>query len=302
MMAVQGWGFMTATDQSYRFSGGRTGFLLIHGLGGTPMELRFIAQGLARHGFTVHCPQLAGHCGSEDDIKATGWKDWYASVEAAHAELRKHCDVVIAGGLSMGAILALHLASRHPENVHGTALFAPTLWLNGWSVPWYAKLFGLITQKWAADHIPFVEREPYGIKDGRVRQLVLSALESGDSSKAGFFSTPGSSMLELRWLVKAVKRELGNIRQPALILHPRDDDRSDIDNAVYLQRKLGGLVDMVVLDDSYHIITLDRQRHIVIDRAASFGAWVTSQEGEKASTAAAVKAASTHSIARGKQS
>ena len=158
-------------------------------------------------------------------------------------------------------------------------------------MPWYAKLFRLVLTKWAANLIPFVEREPYGIKDGRVRQLILSALQSGDSSKAGFFSTPGATMLELRWLVQTVRKELANIRQPALIIHPREDDRSDIRNSMYLQRHLGGLVDMVVLDDSYHIITLDRQRHIVVDRTNTHAAWVIKQLDDRASSAAAIMAA-----------
>ena len=48
-------------DRSLFLPGGRVGILLIHGLGGTPVELRFIAQGLARAGHTVYCCQLAGH-------------------------------------------------------------------------------------------------------------------------------------------------------------------------------------------------------------------------------------------------
>ena len=46
------------------------GFLLIHGLGGTPIEMRYVAQGLARAGHTAHVPQLAGHCGTAADLKA----------------------------------------------------------------------------------------------------------------------------------------------------------------------------------------------------------------------------------------
>jgi esterase/lipase len=57
-------------DRSFRLAGGCTGFLLIHGLGGTPVEMRYIAQGLARAGYTVHVPQLAGHCGSVENLKA----------------------------------------------------------------------------------------------------------------------------------------------------------------------------------------------------------------------------------------
>jgi carboxylesterase len=74
---------VTIPDRSFAIEAGRIGFLLIHGLGGTPNEHRFIAAGLARHGYTVHCPQLAGHCGSYENLRATGWKDWYASSEAA---------------------------------------------------------------------------------------------------------------------------------------------------------------------------------------------------------------------------
>jgi carboxylesterase len=146
--------------------------------------------------------------------------------------------------------------------------------LDGWSVPWHARLFRLVHTHWFANKINFVEREPYGIKDSRLRQMVKDALFSGDPSQAGLFSTPGGPMLELRRLVKVVLKELGSITQPALILHPREDDRSSIRNSFHLQRKLGGLVDMVVLDDSYHIITVDRQRDIVVGRSVSFTSWL----------------------------
>jgi len=270
-----------AIDQSYRIGGGRVGFLLIHGFGGTPVEMRYVAQGLARAGHTVHCPQLAGHCGSEADIKATGWKDWYRSVEAELDVLRAKCDVVVAGGLSAGGLLALRLAAHRPEDVDGTVLFAPTLALNGWAVPWYARLFGLVHYRPFADLIPFEERYPFGIKDERVRLITREALESGESFGAGLFRTPGGVILELRWLVKDLRRKLRTIRQPTLIVHPREDDRSDLDNAIYLQRRLGGLVETLVLDDSYHIVTLDRQRGLVVERTVAFTNWLAERRAER---------------------
>lgn len=261
---------MSIIDRSLYFSGGRTGVLLIHGLGGTPIEMRFIAVGLARAGYTVSCPQLAGHCGGADDLRATRWQDWYASVVSAHEKLRKECDVIIVGGLSMGAVMALQLAADRPDSVHGAALYAPTLELDGWSIPWYARLFKLVWHRWVADRFDFVERDPFGIKDPRVRGLVTAALQSGDSSQAGQLSTPGSTMLELRRLANSVRRALGRIRQPVLLLHPRDDDRASLRNAFHLQMNLGGRVEAVVLDDCYHIITLDRQRHVVLERTSQF--------------------------------
>ena len=173
------------------------------------MELRYVAQGLARDGHTVHVPQLAGHCGTVEELKATGWTDWYASVEREHDRLKAHCDAVVVGGLSVGCILALHLAASRPETVSGLALYAPSLWLDGWGMPWHAALFRLVTQKWCADWFPFAERHPWGMKDQRLRALIERAIKkSGDSSRAGIAALPGSLMLlELRWLVQRVRAE-----------------------------------------------------------------------------------------------
>jgi carboxylesterase len=266
---------MAIKDHSETFRGGPVGFLLIHGLGGTPVEMRFVGIGLARAGYTVRCPQLAGHCGSFEDLRATGWRDWYATVAEAHAELRRTCKKVIVGGLSMGAILALHLAAERPGDVHGAALFAPTLKLDGWGIPWYSALFNLVRDRRTADLVTFSERQPYGIKDPRVRALVMAAVNSGDSSQAGQLTNPGRVMLELRWLVATVKRELQGIRQPVLIVHPREDDRASLRNAAYLQGALGGMVETCVLDDSYHIVTVDRQRDLVVQRTAAFARRIT---------------------------
>ncbi len=259
--------------------GGNTGFLLIHGLSGTPVELRYVANGLARAGHTVSCPQLAGHCGTLEEFRRSTWQDWYASVEAALHQLSQRCEHVLVGGLSMGAILSLRLAARRPDIVKGGVLFAPTLWLDGWGVPWYSRFFNLVLQKRVADLFWFSERAPYGIKDQRLRAIIADAIHSGDPSKAGFLSIPGGPMLELRWLVNEVRRDLGSIEQPVLILHPRHDDRASLRNTTYLERHLGGRVEKVVLEDSYHVITLDRQRDVVLEKTAKFAESVVARIG-----------------------
>jgi carboxylesterase len=170
----------------------------------------------------------------------------------------------------MGGLLALRLASLNPEKVRGAMVYAPTLWLNGWGVPWYSRLFELVRQKWFADLMTFTERPPYGIKDHRLRALIAEALHSGDPSKAGFFSIPGGLMIELRWLVRDVKKRLSSVKQPVLVLHPREDDRASLANAFHLQKNLGGRVETVILEDSYHVITLDRQRDVVLQKSVAF--------------------------------
>ncbi len=264
---------MTATaitDASFKLKGGRIGILLLHRLCGTPVEMRFVAQGLAKLGYTVHCPMLAGHCGSAADITASSWSDWYRSAEQALFELRKDCDVVIAGGLSTGAVLALMLAAKNPRHVQATTLLAPTLWLNGWMIPWYAKMFRLVSHKWLANAFSFAHHAPYGIKDARIRDFIQRARASNGATVTGHPVTPGGALFEHRRLVQAVRKLLPAIRQPSLILHPLDDDYAALSNATYLRDGLSGPVELVVLNDCYHIITVDRQRHLVVDAIAQF--------------------------------
>lgn len=267
---------MTKRDQSYRIAGGTTGVLLLHGLCGTPAELRFVANTLARQGYTVHCPMLAGHGGSPALLEASSWTDWYESASRALDELRAQCDTVVVGGLSTGAILALLLAGRRPADVHGVKLYSPTLWLDGWRVPWYARLFRLVTQKWLARLIKFPAPHQYGIKDARIREFVQSAMAQGDkNAPPPLTGMSGAVVLERRWLVAAARRVVGAITQPVLIVHPREDDFAGLSNVAYLQRRLAGAVETVILEDSYHIVTVDRQRHVVADRSAAFVAAVS---------------------------
>jgi carboxylesterase len=264
-------------DRSLFLQRGRVGVLLIHGLGGTPVELRFIAQGLARAGYSVYCCQLAGHCGTPEELRRASWREWCRSVEAAHAKLSQHCNVILAGGLSMGGILAIHLAQNRPAGVQGLLLYAPTLKLDGWSMPWHSVFLQYVRPLPVRLEFDLAEREPYGLKDERVRRLVLSSMQSGDSGVAGVFSTPMRSFANFNSLVAAVKPNLRKVRQPVLIVHPREDDIASLKNAQYLQANLGGLVDTLILDDSYHMVTLDQQRHIVADRTARFVSWVEAQ-------------------------
>jgi carboxylesterase len=263
-------------DRSLFFEGGRTGVLLIHGLGGTPTELRFIAQGLARAGRTVLCCHLAGHCSTPEELRRSTWREWYASVAAAHDRLKEHCDVILAGGLSMGGILALRLAQLRRDELHGLLIYAPTLRLDGWAMPWHSSILRYVKPTPVPLEFDLPEREPYGLKDERVRALVVSSMQSGDSSQAGVFSTPLRSLANFNALVDQVKRRLGDVRQPALLVHPRNDDIASLKNTQYLQSHLGGLVDTLVLDNSYHMVTLDQQRHVVAERTDRFVNWVES--------------------------
>ncbi|MCV0369171.1 alpha/beta fold hydrolase [Filomicrobium sp.] len=255
---------------SIHYGGGKVGVLLFHSLGGTPMELKFLAQGIARNGYTVSCPMLPGMANGTDVLSLSRWQDWYAEADKAFDELKAKCDTVLIGGLSAGSIVAMRLAQQRSNEVEGLLVFAPTLWPNGWAIPWYFNFYRLVTQRWFARMFRFKQREPHGIKDERVRNFMIEAFKGSGPGVEQAYARSGVMVLEFHRLVKAVKRNLGACTAPAIIVHPRHDDQSNLSNTLVLQKDLGGYVETIVLDDSYHMVTLDRQRDIVMERAVDF--------------------------------
>jgi carboxylesterase len=248
--------------------GGSRGVLLVHSLGGSPLELKFVAQSLARQGMTVYCPVVPGLTFGTDVSGMSTWRDWYHSVEQAFEQLKSVCDTVLLGGSSAGSILALRLAAHRQDEVSGLMLYAPTLSVNGWAIPRSIKLFHLVSDKWTARLFTFRTPAPHGIKDERVRNFALEAMKGALPSDITVRG--GGTVYEFFRLVRNVRPMLSAIKLHTLIFHPRADDQSDIKNTMHLQRKLGGLVEVCVLDDSYHLVTLDRQRGYVADRTIEF--------------------------------
>ncbi|MBA2125852.1 esterase [Hyphomicrobium methylovorum] len=250
--------------------GGSTGVLLVHSLGGSPLEMKSVAHALSRKGLTVYCPVVPGLTFGTDVSGLSTWQDWYASVSKAFDDLKGMCDNVIIGGASAGSILALRLAAYRQDQISGLMLYAPTLSVNGWAIPKIIRLFHLVTDKWTARLFKFRTPAPYGIKDERIRNFALEAMRGSDNLPADITMRGGGTVYEFFSLVRNVRPMLRLVKLHTLIFHPRHDDQSDIKNTMALQRKLGGMVEVSVLDDSYHLVMLDRQRGYVVDRTVEF--------------------------------
>ena len=262
-------------DSSYFLNGNRNGVLLIHGLTGTPNEMRIIAKGLNQAGFTVYAMQLAGHCGDEADLCRTTWQDWYQSVQQAADFLKQHVDHLFVAGLSMGALLSLKLAADYPQLVKGVGVYGVTFTYDGWSMPFWAKqLFFLLTflkKLHLFQKTSFIEKPPYGLKDERIRATVAASMFSGDSTAAGLAGNPFPALAEMQWLAKKVRQQLPQVIAPCLIMHSGHDDIANINtNARLVEKNVSGPTRFVVLDDSYHLITIDRQRREVINESVQF--------------------------------
>ena len=81
---------------------------------------------------------------------------------------------------------------------------------------------------------------------------------------------PGTGMAEMHRLGRALKKQLPHIRTPTLILHAREDDLSAPRNACYIRRHIGAPSELRWVDDSYHMIHIDRQYRQVADCTADY--------------------------------
>ncbi|MHB8535307.1 MAG: alpha/beta hydrolase [Sulfuricaulis sp.] len=254
---------------------GKTGVLLVHGITGAPTEMKPLIRKLAAQGFTVACPQLAGHCSTLKELKKTRWQDWYATLEASLEFLRGECDTVFVSGLSMGALLALKLAADHPGRIAGVATLSATFFYDGWNVPHLKQRFllPLVIYSPLRHFISYHEPSPYGIKDERIRHLIAAVYEGNNANmpeKFGYSEFPAVTIRETFRLIRALKRDLAKVAAPLLIVHSTEDDMASLENAKFLAARVSSRnVETFYLDDTYHVLTLDKRKddvaHQVID-------------------------------------
>jgi len=264
---------------------GEDAVLLVHGLTGTPAEMRHTAKRLMRQGFSVMCPQLAGHCGSVGDLKKSKWQDWYGTIERAFEALKTEHPHVYVSGLSMGALIALKLAEEKGQRVDGLGLLSTTFFYDGWNMPKFGRRVFLPI----ALHSPlkyflsWKETPPYGIKCERTRALVHAILENRDAlaaEKVGIFSTPGVTVNESVKLIKAAKKALPKVQSPTLIVHSTEDDMASVKNAHYVaQRISSSKIETFFVDDTYHVLTLDKRKDDVARRLGEFFKHCTATHG-----------------------
>jgi carboxylesterase len=238
--------------------GGEQTVLLIHGLTGNPFEMKFLAEKLNKAGFTVSAPCLPGHSQTLADLKRTHWQDWYGRARERYLELKQQHGQVGVAGLCMGAVVALELAAEFPE-IPAVSLMSTTLFYDGWTIPWYSFLIPLAYYTPAKYFYSFTERPPYGIKNERLRKLVLQ-----NTATLVYDEVPGVVMDQNFRLINKVKQHLPQIKTPLLLLHAREDDTASIKNAEYVEKHVASTsIRKVVLENSYHMITIDNDRALV---------------------------------------
>jgi carboxylesterase len=233
--------------------------LLIHGLTGTPYEMRYLGERLAARGVRVRGVRLAGHAGMPEELGAVGYDNWYESVVNGLEELRQYGEPIVVVGLSMGAVLSARLAADQGESVAGLALLAPAFFLptsTSLALRGLRGLLGSITER-----IYLFNPGASDIHDAAARSIHPNCR-----------LMPLSAPLKLLDLSAVVKPMLSRITQPALVMHARRDHTCPIrKNVDYLMKHLGSAEKRAIeLDESYHVITVDSEKERLADEVGEF--------------------------------
>jgi len=238
-------------------AGARTSVLLIHGLSGTPFEMRFLGERLNASGARVYGVRLAGHAGTFEELGAASCEQWYASALKSFERLRQCGEPVVVAGLSMGAVLAARLAADRGLEIAGIVMLAPAFFLPLWV---RAPLKALRTLGPLTDRI-YLRGRGSDIRDDDARAIHPSAR-----------LMPLSSVLELLKLSAAVRPRLGQITQPVLIIHGRHDHTCPMRrNVNFLMKHLGSTQKRaLILENSFHLITVDSEKERVASEVIAF--------------------------------
>jgi carboxylesterase len=252
--------------------------ILIHGLTGTPNEMRFLANYLNKKGYTVICPRLANHGEPLPVLKHTRWQELYRSVRD-HDDVKKALagnGPVFAAGLSMGALLTLVLADELKERISGVTCLAPTLFYDGWNTPG-AKFFMPLACTPIKYFFYFKEEPPYGIRNEAIQSRVHKYYSNAsldhmeNVAQYGYPFYPVTQLYQLKLLVKYLSKRLGRMKTPVQLIQAKDDDMTSIKNSKYIyDRVKSEMKEMIFLYNSYHVISVDQERDIVAEKMEGF--------------------------------
>ncbi|MFT4108066.1 alpha/beta hydrolase [Propionicimonas sp.] len=227
---------------------GSVGVLFCHGFTGSPWSLREWATVTADAGYRVSLPRLPGHGTSWEELNLTGWRDWYATVERAFAELRASCDAVFVTGLSMGGALALRLAEKHPDEVAGLVLVNP-------AVLGYPKMRA----------VPVVSKVRASAK------AIGSDIAAEHIDEFAYERTPLKAAHSMMRMWVDVRACLDLVSCPLLLFRSSTDHVVPAASTAFVRSHVSSdEITERVLDRSYHVATMDHDKEQIFTESLEF--------------------------------
>lgn len=233
----------------FAFDGGPHGVLLIHGFTGTPQGMREWGESLNEKGYAVSGPRLPGHGTRPEDLHDVTFADWVAEAERAFRGLIERCEQVFIGALSMGSLIALDLAARFPADVAGLALVNPFLF----------------TKDPRAKLAPLIGKIPLLLKG------VFDDVADPTRHELGYPKLSSKASASMLAAAARVRGNLSAVKAPTIVFVSKQDHVVDNDCARAVIAEVGSAdKELVWLDRSYHVATIDYDRQIIFDQSAGF--------------------------------
>ncbi len=238
---------------SFFWKNGDVGVLLFHGFTATTVEVRGLAEYLRGQGFSVAGPLLPGHGTNPEDMNRATWRSWVQTAETALFEMTQNCKAVFVGGESMGGLLALYLAERHPE-IAGLLLYSPAL-----------KTPGL----WKTLFVwPF-------------KNYIWKANTDESMPWQGYNVIPLKAAVQLFLLQQIVKMKIKSVKRPVLLVLGSNDHTISNLYALSTYQRLPNLQkEKHILQESGHVILLDSQKEMAFTLTGHFIRRIMGESGE----------------------
>jgi carboxylesterase len=248
---------MSTAAQPELTGGRRIGVLVVHGFTGSPASMRPWAEDLAARGYAVEMPLLPGHGTRWPDMNKVTWADWVATVEGAFDKLSAENDAVVAVGLSMGGALSLRLAADRADDLAGVVMVNTAV----------------DTMRKDAVLLPVLKR-------------VVPAFPGirNDIKKPGmdeiaypYIPLKAAASMSAGWA--ELRRDLPKITIPVLYFRSKVDHVADISSSRAINAGLSSKdFEERILEDSYHVATIDNDAPRIFAESAEFIERVTSAE------------------------
>lgn len=238
------------STEPFFFPGGEPGVLLIHGFLTSPDEMRALGEYLASAGMTVYGIRLRGHGTRPRDLCDVRWKDWLADARRGLGRLRQSCEHTCVAGLSLGGVLALHLAALYPIDravVYGTP--DPTM----------ARHPAIRLAGAASRVIRYIPKIGSDVRDPRARRAHLT-----------YRRIPLHSVGEIGGLLEALAPRLRRIKAPTLIVQARHDQVIPAHAPARLAAQIAGPTRIFTVARGGHTVVVDYDRDSVFQRTRAW--------------------------------
>ena len=230
--------------------------LLLHGLTGSPSEMRYLGECLNRAGYHVRAPLLPGHGTTIKDLNKSRWRDWFGLAEIDFLVLSAHFEKVFIAGLSMGGLLTLSLMIHKAGRVTaGAALATPTSFRD-WRARYLLPVANVTMAKYLVPDLP---------------KSIPDVALAGGRTHVCYDRDSVVATASLLSPMKSVRRGLSRIDAPLLIIQSKNDTVVDPKSADVIYDGVSSRVKQkVILERSYHTITVDVEKERVAETVLAF--------------------------------